>query len=198
MNSTDICNLALSYLGHGRIDSLDDSSEEAKACKIHYDHARRRLLLAYPCGFAKRQEKLALRTDTLLGWAYCYSYPQQCLSVQYVYDDKHAKRKETERQEFEVMTLADFAKVIGTDVEEAYAEYILDVKEPNAYNEEFIDALARLLAGVLAVPITGSANLESQNLQLAQQAIASAQYQSAIERERRTQFPRKYAGARFR
>mgnify|MGYP000910820733 CR=1 FL=1 len=30
MNSTEICNMALSYIGQGRINSIDDESEEAK------------------------------------------------------------------------------------------------------------------------------------------------------------------------
>ena len=34
MNQTEICNMALSIINRQRIDSLDDPSEEAKACKI--------------------------------------------------------------------------------------------------------------------------------------------------------------------
>ena len=53
MNSTEICNMALSYLGNGRVNSIDDAAEDARKCKIHYDHDRRRMLAAYSWGFAK-------------------------------------------------------------------------------------------------------------------------------------------------
>ena len=60
MNSIDICNMALSFLHCGRINSLDDTEKAAQLCKIHYDHLRRRLLRMYPWGFAEKLTKLAL------------------------------------------------------------------------------------------------------------------------------------------
>ena len=87
MNQTDICNMALSFISRQRIDSLNDNSEEAKHCKIYYDHTRKRLLKMYNWGFARRVNQLALRIDTIPGWDFTYGYPQQCLSVQFVFDD---------------------------------------------------------------------------------------------------------------
>ena len=63
MTNTDICNMALSFLSKGKISSIDDNVEEAKQCKIHYEHCRKILLRQYPWGFAKRTVKLALLAD---------------------------------------------------------------------------------------------------------------------------------------
>lgn len=41
MTNTDICNLALSYLSKGKITSMDDNTEEAAQCKIHYEQDRK-------------------------------------------------------------------------------------------------------------------------------------------------------------
>lgn len=201
MNVTDICNLALSYISKERINSLNDNSEEAKECKIHYDHCRRRLLLAYSFGFAKSVHKLAeLEPERykIPGWSHLYAYPESTLAVHYVYDEEHAGNKEDCRMEYEIIMNGEFDRVIATNVENAYAECIHDVKEPDIFSEEFIDALAHMLAASIAFPLTGSANIQQTQLQLAQMALEAAEYQSAIERERRTKFPRKYAESRFR
>lgn len=197
MNVTEICNLALSYIGKGRINSLDDDSEEAKKCRVHYDHERRRALLLYPWGFAKRIEKLALLDRTVPGWTYAYGYPTESIRVQYVFDEAGARKKEEERAEYEIVTLGQGLRVIATDVALAYGEYIADVKDTSFFSETFIEALSHFLASSIAMGITGSANIVAQQMQLAQGAIEQAKYHAAIERERTTKYPEKYQNARF-
>lgn len=196
MNSTEICNMALSYLGNGRINSIDDAAEDARKCKIHYDHDRRRMLMAYPWGFAKRMEKLALFTDKVPGWDFAYSYPTECVNVTYVYDEDGARRKEEAREDFEIVTL-DGRKTIATDVRDAWVEYTADVRDANMFSEEFTEGLTHLLASSIAMGITGNANIAMQHMQLAQQSIVSAGYYNAIEKERRMRYPNKYANERF-
>lgn len=197
MTNTDICNLALSYLNKGRITSLDENTEESKQCQMHYDHCRRRLLRSYTWGFAKSQVKLALRADNVMGWDYTYSYPADCLAVRYVFAAENARMKETERDEFEVVNLQGLAAV-ACDVEEAYAEYTRDEKNPQKFSEEFIEALARLLAADMAMVLTGSANMQQMNYQLMQACMQEAKTQNATEQEKTTRWPQDYASARFR
>ena len=200
MNVTEICNMALSFINKGRINSMDDDSTEAKQCKIHYDHCRRRLLMAYSFGFAKAVKKLAElnpKQYSVPGWKHVYAYPENTLSVHYVYDEAHAKYKEEQRAEFEIIMINEFDRVIATDVDEAYAEVVHDVKEPGIYSEEFTDALAHMMAASIAFQLTGNANVQQAQMQLAQMSLEAAEYQSAIERERRTKFPKKYANSRF-
>lgn len=201
MNQTDICNMALSYLCINRINSLEDDTQEARECKTHYSHCRRKLLLAYPFGFAKHIDKLALLNQTeyaVPGWRYVYSYPENTLSVQYVYDAEHAERKEEQQGEYEILMINEFDRVIATNIEKAYAESIHDVKEPEIYSEEFIDALTHLLASAIALQLTGSANVQQTQLQLAMEGVEQAKLSSALEKNRRTHYPQKYANSRFR
>lgn len=197
MNRTDICNMALSIISRQRINSLDEDSEEAKECKVYYDHTRRRLLKMFPWGFAKRTEKLALRTDTVPGWSYCYGYPSECISVLFVFDDDHADRREMERQDFYLTTISGNDRVICSDTKDAWAEFTYDVKEPDMFSEEFTEALVRMMAANLAGPLAGNSDLMQVNAQLANQSISIAMQENMMEQERHTMYPRKYADARF-
>ena len=49
----------------------------------------------------------------------------------------------------------------------------------------------------MAMGMTGNTELQSINLQLAQQSVDLARYQDAVERERRTRYPHGYSDARF-
>ena len=197
MNRTENSNMSLSFIDRQRIDSLDDTSEEAKTCKIYYDHTRERLLRMFSWGFARRLEKLALREDTVPGWDYCYGYPQECLAVQLVFDEENAAMREMERQEFQVISFTGNDRVIGTNVELAWAEYIGNVKNTEMFSPEFTEALTRMLAASIAYPLTGNTDLQNMNMQLAQQSIDIAMQENVIEREQRTNWPRKYERARF-
>lgn len=197
MNRTDICNMALSIIQRQRIDSLEDTSEEAKACAIYYEHVRRRLLKMYNWGFARHMEPLALRKETVPGFDLCYGYPQECLTVQLVFDENHARRREIEKQDFQIVTISGNDRVIATNVENAWAEYTYNVRNTEEFSEEFIEALARMLAASLALPLTGNSELMQMNMQLAQQSINIAMQESVTEQERRTQWPRKYEQERF-
>ena len=197
MNRTDICNMALSIIKRQRIDALEDNSEEAKACAIYYDHSRLRLLKMFNWGFARRVEKLALRTNKIPGWDYCYGYPKECVTMQLLFDEENARNREMERQEFQIVTITGNDTVIATDLENAWAEYTHNVKNTEAFSPEFVEALTRLLAANLAFPLTGNSELMNVNMQMAQQAVNIAMQESVTEQERRTKWPRKYEQARF-
>lgn len=198
MNRTDICNMSLSIIKRQRIDSLDDATEEAKECKIYYEHTRRRLLKMYNWGFARQIDKLALRNTVIPGWDYCYGYPHDCVTVQLVFDETSARDREMRRQDFQIITLTGNDRVIATDTELAWAEYTADVKNTEAFSEEFIEALTRMLAANLAIPLTGNSELMQANMQLAKQSINIAMQEDVVEQERRTKWPRIYEQARFR
>ena len=197
MNRIDICNMALSFLNSGRINSLDDASTAAKLCKINYDHLRQRLLRMYPWGFAEKMAKLAQLETQGVGYAYAYAYPGDCLLLRFVFDEDHAADYEEERQDFRVCHLGEAGQVILTDVAMAYAAYTADIRPTGTFSAEFVDALAHILASVIAMPLTGNTELQNINLQLAQQAVDLARYQDISERERRTRYPHKYSDARF-
>lgn len=194
--STDICNLALSYLAKGRIISLTQNTEEARQCSMHYDHCRKMLLRSYRWGFARRIEKLALTASTIPGWEFVYGYPSNCLAIRFVFEKDEAARKEVTKNQFDV-AVVDGVTVIGTDVENAWCEYTEDVVEVAKMTEEFVEALARYLAASMAMVVTGNAEMMNTNYQLMQVALQQAQVEAAREREQTPQWPTKYAEVRF-
>lgn len=197
MTITDICNLALSYISKGKITSMDDNTEEAAQCKIHYDHVRRSLLRQYPWNFARRTVKLALLNETQPGWDYVYAYPAECIAVRYVFDESNAKTREEHVSDFEIAATSGNQKAVLTDVELAYCEYIYNVNNVEMFPEEFIEALAHSLAASMAMALTGSASIQQTQFQLYQDCIEAAKTYSAQERRTTTEFPDDYIRARF-
>ena len=197
MTNTDICNLALSYLSKGKITSINDNTEEAAQCKVHYDHCRRMLLRQYTWGFAKRTVKLALLSSTQPGWDYAYAYPAECLAVRYVFDEEGASTKETEIQEFDTVMMTSNQKALLTNVELAWCEYTYNIKDVDMFPDEFVEAFAHYLAFNMAMVLTGSASIQQTQFQLYQDSIEAAKIYSAQERRIKTVFPEDYAQARF-
>ena len=197
MTNTDICNIALSYLAKNRITSLDDNTEEAKQCKIHYDHCRRQILRAYTWGFAKKVEELALLDATIPGWDFVYAYPQKCIAVRLIFDEATAARKESEKAEFDKAIIKDNTRALLTNVENAWCEFTYDATNADMFSEEFAEALSRLLASAMALQLTGNANIQATQYQLYQVALRAGTTAAANEREKKVKWPEDYAHARF-
>lgn len=74
--SISICNIALSEVRAATIVSLDDRTEEANACAIHYDECLQLILEAHEWGFATVRDQLALLTvNDRPEWLYAYQRP---------------------------------------------------------------------------------------------------------------------------
>lgn len=198
MNKIDICNMALALIGRERIDSLDEETQEAKMCKVFYEHERKRLLRMHGWGFARKTTALAPRNVEIPGWEYAYGVPQECVSLIYIFNEATVDRHEFSKPEFKIVTATGNDKVIVCHLEEAYAEYTTDFKNAEAFSEEFIEALVHIMAAKLALPLTSNSDLVRMNMELAQQAVSIAMAEDAQEQERKTQYPRKYERARFR
>lgn len=197
ITNTDICNMALSHIAVGGIISMDESSEAAKQCKIHYEHTRRRMLGMYNWNFAARETKLALLDETVPGFAYAYAYPEECLKIYYVYEEGMAPYKEEHPRDYRIAAITSVRRAVITDVGKAWCSYTADIKNPDMMSEEFIDGFSHLLASNIAMVLTGNANLMQTNLQLAQMSVAQAKWESVVEAQRRTRYPDGYVRARF-
>jgi hypothetical protein len=71
-----ICNMALGEVPANAIQSADENSREARACRRVYDDIRQELLSAHHWYFARRRIVLAEVPNTRFGeWAYAYDLP---------------------------------------------------------------------------------------------------------------------------
>lgn len=194
MTETDICNMALSFIGKGTIMSKEAENENARACKLFYDQTRKEVLRAFPWGFAYRIERLAVVDITVPGYAYIYAYPDSCLLA---YKLRSEEPNRERREPYKVINIATSTKAICCDVENAYLEYLLDVKDPDIMDSLFIQAFSHLLAANIAMRMTGNPQQHTLQYQLFQASLQQAQLQDAREMKTEITYLSNYAKARF-
>lgn len=85
MNKVGICNMAIGHLGISQfIASFDEASNEARNCRIFYDHALDRTLSEMPWNFATTYRDLQDIGSPPSKWLYRYRYPNDCLFLRAV------------------------------------------------------------------------------------------------------------------
>ena len=142
-SEVSICNMALNHMGIGRVISkLTDATEEARACKRFYEHARDELLQEYPWNWAAAVAELAPRSETSPLGAYVYAYPSSALRVRNVFQADTP----TVRANWMIRRSASGGRVIIADITPAVAEFTARVTDPTEFPPTFADALAWLLA----------------------------------------------------
>lgn len=210
-SEVEICNIALSNIRAGSINSLTEGSLQAQQCKLKYGILRDRCLREIPWGFNRKIKALAPVTTEIFNWAYAYQYPIDCLKIHrlmgsyeeissgatdYISQQLDANvlsLKDTRTQiPYEVFNFDD-KKTIGADQPELRINYAAKVTDPNLFSDDFVMALSHLLASEVAVPIVGAEMgraLRNDSLQLYKQYLASAlaadqndQYSSPVESE---------------
>ena len=177
MTAVQICNLALSRLGSSLlITALSDNTTQAIQANLIYENVRDMTLEDFPWTFATRSAALTEQTtETHPFFDFVYTYPT-CLKVLRVFAEDAEK---TSREEFAVYNHYAAGppvvevKRIASDIEDAYAEYVVSVADPTLFTYAFVDALAWKLASQLAIPVTGDASKVQ---------LLDAQYQFALSR----------------
>ena len=194
-SEVEICNLALSNIRAGSINSLTEGSLQAQICKLKYPILRDRCLREIPWQFNHKLRALAPVTTDIFNWAYAYSYPIDCLKIRRLVgsyeelpagsssvisrrlDSRVIDLKGQRRQiPYEVFNFDD-TKIIGSDQPDLRIDFAAKVTDPNLFSDDFIMALSHLLSSELAVPIVGAElgrALRNDSLQLYKQYLASA------------------------
>lgn len=169
-SEVSICNLALSHLGdEATVSSIDpaEGSQQAEHCALFYPIARNTVLESHPWGFATRRQALVELADTPAGtWGFVYQRPNNCLRALSVLSSSTrsaftvirngsvvAVGGEELGDEFIEETLDGDVRVIYTNVEDAQLRYIRLVDDTTKYSALVVNAIARLLASMLAGPI---------------------------------------------
>lgn len=192
----DICNLALSHIACGAIQSLQDGSESARILNLHYDTCRQDVLRDFPWSFARVTDALDLTPFTHPKWDYCYSYPMHCVRILRVFAERFAD-DEARSAEFETRLATDGkTKLICTNCQHAYAEYIYDVTDTTVYDSLFLEALSYKLAFEINRVKTGDAGLTGELQQRYQLALAQAQHAAVMENRVHIDYPNRYLVAR--
>lgn len=160
----DVCNLALSKVGHGSITSIDDGTTSANLCNKLWPVVREIVLRDHPWNFAVRRDILApSTTKPAWGFGNRFALPADCLRLLEV---KHLSTNDYQVEGRNILANANAL----------YIRYVARVTDPNEYDATFIDAVAAKLAIELCEPLTQS----TQKKQMLWQ-----EYEDALTRARR-------------
>lgn len=168
----EICNLALSNIRAGSINSLTEGSLQAQQCSLKYELMRNRCLKESIWGFNRRIEVLALLTDDVFNWAYTYQKPQNCLKINRLIpayeelsnanadvisrlrDDQllPLKRRQVPYETFNIAG----NKVIAANEADLRIDYAIKITDTNLFTDDFILGLSHLLAAEVAISLVGA------------------------------------------
>jgi hypothetical protein len=176
-----ICNLALSEIGKASITAIDENSEPSRKCKTFWDQVRKFVLADYDWSFAKKTIALTVSAvDSNPNWAFCYTYPSDCIMPRKVY--AAGRRDAALAGNFEVIQVgAGNALLIVTDQGGAYLDYTANVVLPEMFDESFVEAIKYQLAAQIAFPLTGKSSLKNDMLQLYALALDGAKRNNRLK-----------------
>ena len=194
-----VCNLALGRIGIDLfIEDIEDRNARAIACKQYFNGVRQSVLSDFPWNFATRVVQLAAVQAQVPGWARAYRYPSDCLTLRSIttlsgdrfqpppfFGAAEAERAVEVQGEarFRVVLDPDVseARVILTDLDDAWGWYTADVKSPSVWPRLFVEAMAWKLAAELAGPLRVDARMRQYAEQTYLWALSQAQAGSLNE-----------------
>jgi hypothetical protein len=159
MTDIQICNLALARLGDSRITALTDATAQAQYCSLFYTQTVEELQAEYDWQFCRKQIDLGNSTTApFSGYNVEYSLPSDFLRV-LRFGGVDAS------ENFGVWEIV--ANKITTNISSqnqivAVLDYIAAVTDPAKFPALFVELLTIKLAGLLAMPLTGSKDLFGQ------------------------------------
>jgi hypothetical protein len=181
ISKVKICNMALSSVGKGTIEAIDEDSAEANQCDLWYDHARQEALEAYDWSFARKRDTLSEHSDDPPDqWTYRYTYPADCVALRRLWNPSG---EEDDAVPYEIETDDENeVKTVLTDQEDAVAVYTFDCETTTLFSKHFVKTLAANLAHYIAYALTGKRGIQDSMLSRYNGYIRSASGQNANEK----------------
>lgn len=175
VTKVQICNMALTHIGIKQlITAIDDDNEEANMCELYYDTALENALHEADWGFARRRVTLNLQTgDAPEPWQYQYVYPTDCIRPLRIWDKRKSRLPEDEINFTRETNDSDVA-LIYTDMEDAVLIYTYNETDPTKFSPPFVRYLSYVLAGLIAMPLTGSEEMQEKMEQRAMHELSKA------------------------
>jgi hypothetical protein len=191
-----ICNMALSHVGGGRIESMTEGSSEAREVSTWYDPSRLQVLEGFDWSFARKTQLLALHPDAAPepAWALRYQVPSDLVSPRYLVNPAG---NTADAVPFELMASdAGNEMTLVTDLAQATLVYTFDQKSPAMFSSLFVLVLSHVLAANICFSITGKADLKQQQIELANAVMQTAPAHAANQQVSRA--PREAEAIRAR
>jgi hypothetical protein len=182
--SITICNLALGDLRANPIAEVSEETVEARECRRYYQHCLDVLLDDYAWTFCKRVASLAQLADNERSseYAYAYQLPSDCgQALRLLPSGTTASDYSAWGWPYAQIPQASWWQafivengVLYSNVQDAVLEYGSNAADEADFPPLFREALRKLLASNLAVPLRDDQNLKRQLMQEAEIARQSA------------------------
>ena len=169
--STEICNIALGWLGANRITSLstEEDSTEWLLCSENYDTLRKAVLEEREWTFAVH--RVILNPDTeepVFGHETLFRKPGDALRILTVHDNSVIRPQPVTAPQVAARGVHEIPQADGWQVEgnfilasadKVYVRYNKDISDIGSFSAAFIQAFAQRLAAEFALPLTESRSL---------------------------------------
>lgn len=196
-NLIDICNQALSQVGEGKIESLEDQTSLGRLCKLHAKDAVRRILEQGTWRCARVQADCAkISTNPPFGWDFAYQLPVDYLRL--------VTFNEIEMEDMREELFEVHGQTILTDEGAAKIVYVRDLcyttDNVALMGPQLASACMYEIAAVLASPLQKSAAQVEMLKTLSAQALRSAKAKDAQEQRRpisNRSYDSRWIGSRF-
>lgn len=177
-SAEDICNLALTDLGHGQISAIGENTKAGRLTALWYPVVRDATLRSHPWNCAVKRAELA-REDATPSHEYTYQYalPDDCLKV---------IRTDLEAESYVDVDYRIEGRKLLTNEGTVFIEYIARIEDVSLYDDLLVLVIAKSLAVAMCMSLTDNASLrtalQSELQNLAPQA-RSADAQEGIPRD---------------
>ena len=193
-SDVDICNIALDHLGKTSIVSLDEGSNEARKCALHYPQARQSALAFSNWTFARKSRLMsALVTNEFSDvWSYAYDLPNDVITARRVCEAGMMPN-------WNSAPPAAYLEsgTLYTNVANARLFYTWDTTDTSRWPPLFVDALALSLAGRMAYSLTRKKGDADDFHQKYTRAVSKAVEHDAIGETSTYRYGDGYADARY-
>ncbi len=155
MRKTDICNIALGWVGANLIMDMDEDTVEAELCIANYTTSIKAALEAVDWTFARDRKALVPLSQEMVGTDYSnhFQLPPECVSVRWVSSSSDFTRGvKWEKEQRELY--ANAAKL--------WVKFTSYIDDPNLYTAKFTHMAATQLAADICVPLNGDKTQEKE------------------------------------
>lgn len=189
-SETELCNVALTRLGHGFISSLTEDSKASDLCDLHYARCRNSVLRAHPWNFAVKRTTLALSTTTPNHeFTYQHALPTDFLKLVRTSWDALGVTNSTAVYGFPgqmgyVDTQVPYrieGRFLLCNETVAKIEYVAEITDVSQFDELFVDVLAQRLASEIAIALTDNASLAEKSWNIYNAKLTEARSVDAQE-----------------
>lgn len=188
-SDTEVCNIALTRIGHAMISNLDEGTKASDLCRLHYPICRDSLLRAHPWNFAIKRATLALSAIAPNHeFNYQHALPADCLKVirtgfeadgtvsQAVYGFPGIMGYQSQLVPYRIE-----GRFLLCNEDTVKIEYVAQITDTAQFDELFTDLLAQRIAAEICVSLTGSQAAAESVWRIYQQKLADATTTDAME-----------------